>query len=268
MNIKLRKEDFEIVGTDEYGKFFIVRDKIGFSTENGRKGFNRADAGQDDGEGGTYPVYSDSVGNPYPKISEAVLDFLPFVNEYHKKDITLVDLNTSIEREEPSVEAQSSERIVYDYESEVAYNHEIAVPKNGWFTVYAFLIGAINLAEGDIPPNEGVYYDKNTKLYVDAITQENLTLADMLDRGDVESVELQFFQTPGNERKLHDIISKMADVAIIEGNCSKEYKRQRSAMLYYSGQLSGAHVKFNDGYQHRAQQIIEDLENSNPYEDC
>ena len=268
MNIKLRKDHFDIQGIDEFGKFFIVQDSIGFSTENGVRGFNRADAGQSDGEGGTYPIYTDALGNPYPKVSEVVLAFLPYLNLYHDKDIELSEVLTPIEREESLPEPVAGTRVLNDYETEVAYNHKIEISKDGWYTVYAFILPAINIDEGDALPTEGVYFDKRSKLYVDAATTEELELADLLDQTDVESLELQFFVSPRSERKLHDLVGDMADLGLTEGNCSKNYKKARSAVLYCEGQLSGAHVKFNDGYKHRAQQIIEDLENSDPYENC
>jgi hypothetical protein len=266
MNIPLKKEQLVLSAIDEYGKYFQLTDTIGFTTADGVPGFNRADAGELDDAGVLIPEYVDSQGNPYPKIREAVLTLLPYINRYHSEDIDVVSFKGAITREDEALVDDNGNSIDVDYE-EVDYNHEVILKGDGWYTVYAFLIDAIDSSAGDaaLP---GIYYDKAIQKFIDGSTGNTVQVADLLDMSGVISIDLQYFVTPNMESKLHGLTGDMVDVAITKGDCSKEYRKAQRVVHFFESQISGAHVKFNDGYRLKSQQIIEDLENSNPYVEC
>ena len=224
---------------DQYGKFFLIRDDIGWSEGNGEQGFNKKNTGYVDGEGA-----------PYPGLDEKVLVLYAYLNRATEETIQEVGIEGDILRQ-PSDEP--------DYEK-VAYNFKVSIVEDGWYTVHAYLF--------DVDTYEGIYYDMANTAVVDARTGEVLTKPELLNIQGVESKTEHYFLTPNTERLLNDKIGELTDLGMKEGKCSKRYKELLYSNNFVDTQLSGAHVRFNDGYRYSAQEIIEDLTATDPYEFC
>lgn len=241
MNIPLKAEHLTPIGVDlDEGAYFVVADSIGWSTGDLVPGFNRADG-----------TYVDDVGNPYPKLDEAVLLFLPYLNKY-EGDYVVSELLTDVER--PLEEITNP---LKEYE-EIRYEHEVKNVGEGWYTIYAFLLDST-------VQSSGVYYDPATGRIIDADTSQEVPIEDLLERTDVQSVDIHYFLTVGSEKELHELVGELTDISILKGWDCAEYHKKEKAVRLWESQISGAITMFNDGFKGKAQQIIEDLENTDPH---
>lgn len=243
MNIILKNEHLIPLGVDtDEAKYFVIADGIGFSTGDEVSGFNRANT-----------AYVDAQANPYPKLDEAVLVLLPYLNKF-ETDVVVSELLTPIVRP-----LETITNPVVDYE-DIRYEHECSHVGEGWYTVYGFLIDT----EAN-PPATGVYYDTTDEKFYDVATGEEVQVYEMLERTDVESADTNVYITVKNEKVLHQLVGELTDISMLKGYDCKEYNTKQKTVHLWEGQISGGHVMFNDGYRNKSQQIIEDLENTDPY---
>jgi hypothetical protein len=240
MNIQLKDTHLEAIGVDtDEAKYFVIAENIGFSTGDLIPGFNRANT-----------AYVDDLNQPYPKINEAVLLMLPYLNKFDT-DIEVSELLTDVER---PLEETTNPLTSYD---DLRYEHRVEHVGEGWYTCYAFLLDSTVQASG-------VYYDPSTDRIIDADTSLEVEIQDLLERSDVQEAKIDVFITVKNEQTLHELVGDLTDIAIVKGFDCKEYQSKEKAIRLWESQISGAIVQFNDGYKTRAQQIIEDLENTDP----
>lgn len=240
MNIVLKAEHLTQIGVDvDEGNYFVVADSIGFSTGDLVSGFNRANT-----------AFVDDVGNPYPRLNEGVLLFLPYLNKF-EGDYVVSELLTDVER--PLEEITDP---VKTYE-EIRYEHEVKNVGEGWYTIYAFLLDSTE-------QSSGVYYDPATGRIIDADTGQEVPIEDLLERTDVQSVSIHTFLTIASEQELHKLVGELTDISILKGFNCKEYYQKEKAVRLWESQIAGSITMFNDGFKMKAQQIIEDLENTDP----
>lgn len=228
-----------VAAIDREGTFFTMVDQIGWSEGDGDEGFNRESTNYVDGE-----------GNPYPKLNERVLLIYAYLNKAGENSIQPVNVEGDIFRD-------SSDAAEYD---EVAYNYKITLVDDGWYTIHSYLL--------PIDSYDGFYYDTVKECVVNSLTGEGYKLSDLPAVEGLSSNVYQHFFTPKTERMLNDKIAELTDLGMKEGKCAKDYKELLYANQFVDTQLSGAHVKFNDGYRYLATEILEDLNASNPYEFC
>lgn len=244
MNIPLKDEHLVPIAVDrDEGAYFVVADEIGWSTANLVPGFNRADT-----------AYMDENNKAYPKLNEAVLLMLPYLNKF-ENDYVVSDIQTPVER---PLEEITDPLKTYE---EVRYEHEVIHVGEGWYTIYGFLLDTI-------PQGTGVYYDTEQEAIIDEDNQVEIPIEDLLERTDVQSADIHTYITVQNEKVLHRLVGELMDISMKHGHECSEYLCKQKVVHLWEGQISGGRTTFNDGFKMKAQQIIEDLENTDPDVSC
>jgi hypothetical protein len=248
MNIILKDDHFAVDTVAEDGTYVTLIDTIGFSTADDIEGFNEWDT-----------AWVNTISGAYPKINETALVTVAYKNCFAT---TTTSSQVKVGSSAPIVRAADDVNTL-TYAS-VAFAPTVSLTDgDGWYTIHLFLLSSL------VEATE-VYYSNGTSSIIDPtlnggaggiISDEDL----VNNYSDLSSITLQIFCTPGQERKLNDLIGDATDISLNKGAQSKEFKKALKSTLYVDLMLSGAHVKYNDGMAYLAQQIIEDLENSDPY---
>jgi hypothetical protein len=243
MNIILKESHLNVATIAEDGSYFTLSESIGFSTGDTIEGFNKYNTD-----------YVDGNGTAYPKINEAVLLAIPFKNSFSTSGLVDSTTDYAITRDIDDVDTLS-----YD---DVSYSPSISLsPGDGWYTIHFILLPTTSTTEP--------YYNAESGQFIDPVLNNGdgkvVTSKELLEYTTLSSITLQTFQTPLQSKKLNCLIGEVADAGLLKGAHSKEYKNLLHSAFYVDAMLCGAHVKYNDGYANLAQQIIEDLENSDPY---
>lgn len=233
MNIILNDNSISISGVDSAGTFFEVSDNIGFSTRDEDMGFNTANTNFME------------EGVPYPQLDEVAMVVYAYLN----KPVKVLPASVAGQNIRPA-------SVDPDYENS-KFRFNIEFVGDGWYTIHAFLL--------NIDASEGIYLESSTGIVKDADTGESIPVDKLVDLTSIQTISINRLMTPYTEGVFTTMVGELCDLGMELGQTNKEYKKLQQDVLFVDGQLSGAYVKFEDGFKIEAQETIEHLLKTSPY---